>query len=237
MDGQFERTALMLKEDGMKKLRKSRVLVFGIGGVGSYTVEALARAGVGSLTLVDNDRVSLSNLNRQLIALHSTLNQYKTDAAKARILDICPETEVICKNMFFLPENADEIDFSQYDYVVDAIDTVSAKIAIAVKCKEANVPLISSMGTGNKVDPTRFKVSDIYKTSVCPLARAMRHELKKRGINKLKVVYSDEVPSGEYGRSEVSDKKVAPASLPFVPSVAGLIIAGEVIKDIVKRGD
>lgn len=237
MDGQFERTALMLKEDGMNKLRKSRVLVFGIGGVGSYTVEALARAGVGSLTLVDNDRVSLSNLNRQLIALHSTLDQYKTEAAKARILDICPETEVICKNMFFLPENADEIDLSQYDYVVDAIDTVSAKIAIAVKCKEANVPLISSMGTGNKVDPTRFMVADIYKTSVCPLARAMRHELKKRGINKLKVVFSDEVPSGEYGQSEVSDKKVAPASLPFVPSVAGLIIAGEVIKDIVKRGD
>lgn len=235
MDGQFERTALMLGEESMKKLRDARVLVFGVGGVGSYTVEALARAGVGSLTLVDNDRVSLSNINRQLIALHSTVGQYKTEAAKARILDICPDTEVICKNMFFLPENADEIDFSEFDYVVDAIDTVSGKLAIAEKCKEAKVPLISSMGTGNKVDPTRFKVADIFKTSVCPLARAMRHELKKRGITKLKVVYSDEVPSGEYGQSEVSDKKVSPASLPFVPSVAGLIIAGEVIKDIAKK--
>lgn len=237
MDGQFERTALMLKEDGMKKIRNAKILVFGVGGVGSYAVEALARAGVKSITLVDNDKISLSNLNRQLIALHSTLGQYKTEAAKARILDICPDIEVICRNEFFLPENADEFDFSEFDYAVDAIDTVSGKIAIAVKCKEANVPLISSMGTGNKLDPTLFKVADISKTSVCPLARTMRRELKKRGITKLKVVYSEEIPSGEYGQSEVSKKKVAPASLPFVPSVAGLIIAGEVIKDIANRGE
>lgn len=200
--------------------------VFGVGGVGGYVVEALARSGVGALDLIDNDTVSESNINRQIVALHSTIGKQKTTVAAARVNDINPEIKVREHNLFFLPETADSFDFSLYDYVVDAIDTVSGKLALIERAKEANVPVISSMGTGNKLDPTAFEVADISKTSVCPLARVMRRELKKRGIEKVKVVYSKEEP-------KETDLNV-PASIAFVPPVAGLIIAGEVIKDLIK---
>ena len=206
--------------------------VFGVGGVGGYTVEALARSGVGALTLIDPDRVSESNINRQIVALSSTVGQYKTHAAKARVQDINPSCKVETLELFYLPESTD-IDFSGFDYVVDAVDTVSAKLAIIQRAKEANIPVISAMGAGNKLDPTLFEVADIAKTSVCPLARVMRRELKKRGIEHVKVVYSKEEPLPAKAVDEQTGKAI-PASIAFVPSVAGLILAGEVIKDLVK---
>ena len=226
----FSRTALLLGEEGVQKLKKAHVAVFGVGGVGGYAVEALARSGVGAFTLIDPDKVSESNLNRQIVALHSTIGQYKTVAAKNRVLDINPDCRVETKEIFYLPEN-EEIDFSSFDYVVDAVDTVSAKLAIIQRAKEANVPVISAMGAGNKLDPTRFEVSDIAKTTVCPLARVMRRELKKRGIDHVKVVYSKEEPQPAKAIDEETGKPI-PASVAFVPSVAGLILASEVIKDL-----
>lgn len=230
---QFSRTALLIGEEGVEKLKKARVAVFGIGGVGGYVVEALARSGVGSLELIDKDVVSLSNINRQIIALHSTVGQYKTEVAAARARDINPEIEVITRNVFYLPETANEFDFTSYDYVVDAIDTVSGKLALIEQAKKANIPVISCMGAGNKLDATAFEVADITKTSVCPLARVMRRELKKRGIEHVKVVYSKEEPLQSKAQDEETGKNI-PASIAFVPSVAGLIIAGEVIKDLIQ---
>ena len=232
MINQFSRTELLIGDDGVDKLKNSRVAVFGVGGVGGYVVEALARSGVGTIDIVDNDNVSLTNINRQIIALHSTVGRPKVDVMEERIKDISPPAVVNKHNCFFLPENSDDFDFRRYDYVVDAIDTVTGKIELAVKCKEFNVPLIASMGAGNKLDPTAFRVADIFKTKVDPLARVMRNALKKRGIKKLKVVYSEEPPMTPLPSDEETSKKVVPGSTAFVPSVAGLIIAGEVIKDI-----
>ena len=225
MDNRFSRTEALLGEQAMEKLKKARVAVFGIGGVGGHVVEALVRSGVGAVDIVDSDKVCLSNLNRQIIATESSIGKYKVDVMKERILDINPEAVVNVHKCFYLPETKDEFDFSQYSYVVDAVDTVTAKIQLVMEAAEAGVPIISSMGAGNKLDPTAFQVADIYKTSVCPLAKVMRRELKKRGIKKLKVVYSREQPVV---------KNAVPASVAFVPSVVGLIIAGEVIKDLVK---
>ena len=229
---------MLLGKEAVEKLKNSRVAVFGIGGVGGYTAEALIRAGVGTLDIVDSDRVSVSNINRQIFALHSTVGEYKVDVAKARLLDINPEAVINTYSCFYLPEESRGIfDFSLYDYVVDAIDTVSGKIGLVMECQRHDVPIISSMGTGNKVDPTMLKVSDIYKTSVCPLARVMRNELKKRGVKRLKVVYSEETPIIPcFMPSEDSDhpRRAVPASSSFVPSVAGLIIASEVIRDLTK---
>ena len=230
---QFSRTALLLGQEGLEKLKKARVAVFGVGGVGGYVVEALARSGVGALDLIDNDVVSLSNINRQIIALHSTVGRLKTEVAAERAKDINPNITVYTHNVFYLPETAAQFDFSAYDYVVDAIDTVSGKIALVEQAKAANVPIISAMGAGNKIDPTAFLVADVSQTSVCPLARVMRRELKKRGIEHLKVVYSKEEPLPAKTTDEESGKPI-PASIAFVPSVVGLIIAGEVIKDLVK---
>ena len=224
MKEELSRTEKLIGEEALLKLKSSRVAVFGLGGVGGHVVEALARSGIGSLDLIDKDTVDLSNINRQLIALHSTVGRYKTEAFAERIADIDPDIKVNIHTTFFLPENSSEFDFSAYDYVVDAIDTVTAKIELVRCCNEAGTPVISSMGTGNKLDPTGFQVADIYKTSVCPLAKVMRRELKARGIKKLKTVYSTEPP--------VRHDRV-PASIAFVPSVAGLIIAGEVIKDLI----
>ena len=224
-ENRFSRTEALLGEQAMEKLKKARVAVFGIGGVGGHVVEALVRSGVGAVDIVDSDKVCLSNLNRQIIATESSIGKYKVDVMKERILDINPEAVVNVHKCFYLPETKDEFDFSQYSYVVDAIDTVTAKIQLVMEAAEAGVPIISSMGAGNKLDPTAFQVADIYKTSVCPLAKVMRRELKKRGIKKLKVVYSREQPVV---------KNAVPASVAFVPSVVGLIIAGEVIKDLAK---
>lgn len=256
---QFSRTELLLGTEGVERLHRARVAVFGVGGVGGYVCEALARSGVGHFDLVDMDTVSLTNINRQIIATHTTLGRYKTEVMRERILDINPEAEVRVYNCFFLPENAEDFPFSEYDYVVDAVDTVTAKIALAVKAKEAGVPLISSMGAGNKLDASRFQVADIYQTKVCPLAKVMRRELKKRGIEKLKVVYSEEepvkpvaepralsavpeaevrtgegtkVPSTAGEETPPAGKRSVPGSVAFVPSVAGLILAGEVVKDL-----
>ncbi len=221
----------------MNALQQARVAVFGVGGVGGYVVEALARAGVGNLDLIDNDDVSVSNINRQIIALHSTIGMDKVDVAKARVLDINPDIQVHTYKTFYLPETADQFDFTQYDYVVDAIDTVSGKIGLVVQAKEAGTPIISSMGTGNKLDATAFEVADISKTSVCPLARVMRRELKKRGIEHLKVVYSKEEAIKPDACGEVRETgRPVPGSVSFVPSVAGLIIGGEVVKDLIGRG-
>lgn len=234
----FSRTALLIGEEGIRRLQEAKVAVFGIGGVGGYTVEALARSGIGHLLLVDHDVVSRSNLNRQIIALQSTVGQYKTSVMKARIADICPETEVETKECFFLPENAEEFSFEEYDYVVDAIDTVSGKLALAAACEQAGTPLISAMGAGNRRNPSGFKVTDIYSTSMCPLARVMRRELKKRGIRSLKVVCSDE-KSGvlEEQRGSESAGKAITGSLVFVTGTAGLLLASEVVKDLlVKEG-
>lgn len=228
---QFERTELLFGSDAMEILKNSRVAVFGIGGVGGHTAEALVRSGIGAIDLIDNDEVCVSNINRQIFATVSTIGQLKTESAVKRLLDINPECKITVHNIFFMPETSGTIDFSQYDYVVDAIDTVTGKIEIIMRSEEAGVPVISSMGAGNKLDPTAFEVSDIYKTSVCPLARTMRHEMKKRGIKKLKVVYSKEQPFIPPERLSESGKRI-PASNAFVPSVAGLIIAGEVIKDL-----
>ncbi|MBO5027602.1 MAG: tRNA threonylcarbamoyladenosine dehydratase [Clostridia bacterium] len=230
---QFSRTALLLGQDGVEKLKKARVAVFGVGGVGGYVVEALARSGVGTLDLIDNDVVSLSNINRQIIALHSTIGRLKTEVAAERARDINPDIVIHTHNVFYLPETAAQFDFSAYDYVVDAIDTVSGKIALAEQAKAAKVPIISAMGAGNKLDPTAFEVADVSKTTVCPLARVMRRELKKRGIERLKVVYSKEEPLPAKTTDEETGKPI-PGSVSFVPSVAGLIIAGEVIKDLIK---
>ncbi len=233
MLNQFSRTELMLGSNAMKKLSESRVAVFGIGGVGGYTVEALSRSGIGSLDLIDNDTVSITNINRQIYALLDTVGQYKTDVAEKRIMQINPECHVRKYTTFYTPETSSEFDFSQYDYIVDAIDTVSGKIELAVKSQESGTPIISSMGAGNKLDPTMFEVADIYKTSVCPLARVMRYELKKRGVKRLKTVYSKEQPFiPDTENYEEKCKKRIPSSNAFVPSVAGLIIAGEVIKDL-----
>ncbi|MBO5508953.1 MAG: tRNA threonylcarbamoyladenosine dehydratase [Lachnospiraceae bacterium] len=239
----FARTELLLGEHKMNRLKDSRIAIFGVGGVGGYVAEALARSGVGSFVLVDADTVSETNINRQIIALNSTVGRYKVEAMKERILDINPEADVEARVCFYLPENAGEFDFSEYDYVVDAVDTVTAKIEIITKARSCEVPVISSMGAGNKLDPTAFKVADIEKTSVCPLARVMRYELKKRGIKKVKCVYSTETPvknpqdvSHELKERLESEKgqgkRAVPGSVAFVPSVAGLIIAGEVVKDL-----
>lgn len=230
---QFSRTELEYGKEALDKLYKSRIAVFGIGGVGSYAAESLVRAGVKKIDLIDNDTVCLTNINRQLFALHSTVGLDKTNAAKQRLLDINPDAEITCRNLFYCKETENEIDFSEFDYIIDAIDTVSSKILIAQNAKTANVPLISAMGAGNKLDPTAFEVADIYKTAVCPLAKVMRMELKKRGIKKLKVVYSKELPLKPKEISEEkSAKRQIPGSNPFVPPVVGLIIASEVVKDI-----
>lgn len=233
MSEQFSRTELLLGNDSLEKLKNSRVAVFGIGGVGSYTAEILARGGVGTVDIIDNDTVSISNINRQLIALHSTVGKPKVVAEKERLLDINPEMTVNTYQLFYMPETAGQFDFSVYDYIVDAVDTVSAKILLVEQAKKANVPIISSMGTGNKLKPEMLEVSDISKTSVCPLARVMRTELKKRGICKLKVVYSKEQPIKPSKQEEHNGRHI-PASTPFVPATAGILIAAEVIKEITK---
>ena len=234
MPNQFSRLQILIGDDSLSKLKRACVAVFGIGGVGGYTVEALVRSGIGKIVIVDNDKVSLTNLNRQIYALHSTIGKYKVDVAKERILDINPETEVETHNLFYNSDTKDEFDFSRFDYVVDAIDTVSGKLSLAEECFKAKTPIISSMGAGNKLNPEMFEVSDIFETSVCPLARVMRTELKKRGIPGLKVVYSKEKPITPENSDEDSGvRRSIPGSNAFVPSVAGLIIAGEVIKDLI----
>ena len=228
----FDRSEILLGKDAIEKIGRSSVAVFGVGGVGSYTVEALARGGIGSLFLCDGDVVSPTNINRQLVATTKTIGIPKVEVAKEHCLEVNPSVKVQTENIFFNSENASNIDFTQFDYVVDAIDTVSSKLLLIEKAKQANIPVISCMGAGNKLDPTRFEVADISKTSVCPLAKVMRYELKKRGITKVKVVYSKEEPI-RHGKTE--NGKPLPGSVSFVPSVAGLIIAGEVIKDLIKR--
>ena len=245
---QFSRTELLLGKETMEKLKQSRVAVFGVGGVGGYVCEALVRSGVGAFDLIDDDKVCLTNLNRQIIATRNTVGQYKVDVMKDRILSINPDAQVRTHKCFFLPENADEFPFEEYDYIVDAVDTVTAKITLIMKAEEKHVPVISSMGAGNKLDASAFRVADIYKTKVCPLARVMRRELKKRGIKKLKVVYSEEKPTRPMEDMAIScrnhcicppgaqhkctERRDIPGSVAYVPSVAGLILAGEVIKDL-----
>lgn len=233
---QYSRTEMLLGEEGLGRLRGATVAIFGIGGVGGYATEALARAGVGRLHLIDSDRVSLSNINRQIIATHKTVGMYKTEAMAERIADIDPTIEVVCHNIFFNEDCKGDFDFSSYDYVVDAIDSLSAKIELIASAHASGTPIISAMGAGNKLDPTRFEVADISKTTVCPLARAVRIALRKRGINHLKVVYSKEPPIDS---PELSDgiKRRVPGSISFVPSAMGLILAGEVIKDIATLGE
>ena len=236
MMNQFSRTELLLGQEKMERLARVKVAIFGIGGVGGYVAEALARSGIGSFLLVDNDKVSLSNINRQIIALNSTVGRYKVEVMKERILDINPAAQVEMRQCFYLPENADEFDFGQYDYVVDAVDTVTAKLEIILQAKRAGTPVISSMGAGNKLDAAGFQVADIYQTSMCPLAKVMRRELKKRGVKELKVVYSKEQPvqPGEMleGEQPEEGRRAIPGSVAWVPSVAGLILAGEVVKDL-----
>ena len=250
---QFSRTELLLGKEAMDKLANSKVAVFGVGGVGGYVCEALARSGVGSFDLIDDDKVCLTNLNRQIIATRKSVGKYKTDVMKERILDINPDAKVEMHKCFFLPGNADEFPFDSYDYVVDAVDTVTAKIELVLQSQKKGVPIISSMGAGNKLDASAFKVADIYKTKVCPLAKVMRRELKKRGIKKLKVVYSEEQPIRPIEDMSIScrtncicppgakhkctERRNIPGSTAFVPSVAGLIIAGEVIKDLCKKNE
>lgn len=234
----LSRTALLLGSEAMKKLKSAKVAVFGLGGVGGYVVEALARSGIGALELIDHDTISITNLNRQILATRSTIGMGKAEAAKQRVLDIDPEIKVTAKQSFFGPDTAKEFDFSQYSYVVDAIDTVTGKLSLVQAAQAANVPIISSMGTGNKLDPTKFQIADITKTSVCPLARIMRKECAKRGIKHLKVLFSteDPIPSDPSALSDEElpeGRRALPGSVAFVPSVAGLIIAGEVIKDII----
>ena len=250
MLNQFSRTELLFGREAMDKLQNSRVAVFGIGGVGGYVCEALVRSGVYHFDLIDDDQVCLTNLNRQIIATRKTIGQYKVDVMRERILEINPDADVSVQKCFFLPENADDFPFEEYDYVVDAVDTVTAKIELVMKAQEKGVPIISSMGAGKKLDPSAFKVADIYKTRVDPLARVMRREMKKRGVKKLKVVYSEEDPKRPIEDMAVScrnhcicppgaqhkctERRDIPGSTAFVPSVAGLIIAGEVIKDLTK---
>ena len=252
MLNQYSRTELLLGKEAMETLWKSRVAVFGIGGVGGYTVEALARSGIGALDLIDDDKVCLTNINRQIYATRKTVGQHKVDVAAARIAEINPDIKVTVHKTFYTPETEDQFDFTQYDYVVDAIDTVTGKIALVMNAKAAGVPIICSMGAGNKMDPTAFRVADIYKTSVCPLAKVMRHELKQRGIKNLKVVYSEEPPLTPIDDMAIScrthcicppdtartctQRRQVPGSNAFVPSVVGLIIAGEVIKDLIHYG-
>lgn len=238
----FSRTRMLLGEKALEKLASSRVAVFGVGGVGGYTLEALVRSGIGAVDIIDNDKVSESNINRQIIALTSTIGRDKVDVAEERILDINPDCKVAKHKCFFLPETSKDFDFTLYDYVVDAIDTITAKIELVKKAQEANVPIISSMGAGNKLDGTRFKVADIYDTKTCPLARKMRQLCKNHGIKSLKVVYSEEQPLDAIGFNTAAEpgekpagKQRFPGSVGFVPSVAGLIIAGEVIKDLIKQ--
>ncbi len=232
MEDRFSRTRLLLGDHGMDRLKNARVAVFGIGGVGGYTTEALARCGLGALDLIDKDKISPSNLNRQIIATSKTIGQYKTDAMRDRILEIDPSIQVTVYPCFYLPETKDQFDFSQYDYIVDAVDTVTAKIQLALDAKAAGVPIISSMGAGNKLDASAFQVADLYETSVCPLARVMRRELRKRQISHLKVVYSTEEPIQPKAEPEAAGKKPVPGSVAFVPAVAGMIIAGEVVRDL-----
>lgn len=236
MSDQFLRTELLFGSKNMEVFKNSRIAVFGVGGVGGYVVEALARSGIGTLDLIDNDKISVTNINRQIVATFKTVGKYKVDVAKERILDINPNASVNIYKTFFLPDKAGEFDFSEYDYVVDAIDTVTGKIEIIVQAQKAGVPAISSMGAGNKLNPAGFEVCDIYKTSVCPLAKVMRGELRKRGIKKLKVVYSKETPLTPLRSEELYNddnvRRQIPGSVAFVPSVAGLIIAGEVLKDL-----
>lgn len=248
---QLSRTELLLGKEAMEKLKNAKVAVFGIGGVGGYVCEALVRSGVGAFDLIDDDKVCLTNLNRQIIATRKTIGKYKTDVMKDRILEINPDARVEVHKCFFLPENADEFPFEEYDYIVDAVDTVTAKISLVMKAQEMNVPIISSMGAGNKLDASQFRVADIYKTKVCPLAKVMRRELKKRGVKKLKVVYSEEQPTRPVEDMAIScrtncicppgaahkctERRDIPGSVAFVPSVAGLIIAGEVVKDLAAK--
>ncbi len=235
MEDMFSRTRMLLGEEAMARLARARVAVFGVGGVGGYVVEALARSGIGALDLIDSDRVVLSNLNRQIIATRNTLGMLKVDAAKARVLSVNPDCAVRTWPVFYLPETADQFDFSQYDYVVDAIDTVAGKLQLIEAAKAAGTAVISSMGAGNKLDPTAFRVADISETSVCPLARVMRRELRKRGVEHVKVVYSTEPALSPAPADEDTHRRATPGSVAFVPSVAGLIIAGEVIKDLIKE--
>ena len=248
---QFSRTELLLGKEAMDKLVNSRVAVFGIGGVGGYVCEALVRTGVGAFDLIDDDKVCLTNLNRQIIATRKTVGQYKADVMKERMLEINPKVDVRVHKCFFLPENAEEFPFEEYDYIVDAVDTVTAKISLVMKAQEMNIPIISSMGAGNKLDASKFQVADIYKTKVCPLAKVMRRELKKRGVKKLKVVYSEEQPTRPIEDMSIScrthcicppgakhkctERRDIPGSVAFVPSVVGLIIAGEVVKDLSEK--
>ena len=245
---QFSRPELLLGKEAMEQLSKARVAVFGVGGVGGYACEALVRSGIGAFDLIDDDKVCLTNLNRQIIATRKTVGKYKTDVMKERMLEINPDVDVAIHKCFFLPENADEFPFEEYDYIIDAVDTVTAKIELVMKAQEKNVPIISSMGAGNKLDASMFQVADIYKTKVCPLAKVMRRELKKRGVKKLKVVYSEEKPTRPIedmaiscrtncicppgAKHKCTERRDIPGSVAFVPSVAGLIIAGEVIKDL-----
>ena len=240
MEEQFLRTAMLLGEGAVERLRNARVAVFGIGGVGGYTVEALARSGVGSLVLVDNDTVSLSNINRQILATHATIGLPKAEAAKRRVLDINPECRVEARQEFYGPDTADSFDFTGYDYVVDAIDTVTGKLALIAAAKAANVPILCCLGTGNKLDPSKFQITDLSKTSVCPLARIMRKECAKRGYRNIKVLYSTEDPLSpaltEADLAEMPEgRRTVPGSVAFVPSVAGLMIAGEVIRDLIQK--
>ncbi len=235
MEDMFSRTRMLLGEEAMARLARARVAVFGVGGVGGYVVEALARSGIGALDLIDSDRVVLSNLNRQIIATRNTLGMLKVDAAKARVLSVNPDCAVRTWPVFYLPETADQFDFSQYDYVVDAIDTVAGKLQLIEAAKAAGTAVISSMGAGNKLDPTAFRVADISETSVCPLARVMRRELRKRGVEHVKVVYSTEPALSPAPADGDTHRRATPGSVAFVPSVAGLIIAGEVIKDLIKE--
>ena len=250
MLNQFSRTQLLIGEEAIQKLKNSRVAVFGIGGVGGYVCEALVRSGVGAFDLVDDDKVCLTNLNRQIIATRKTVGKYKTDVMKERMLEINSDIDVRVHKCFFLPENAEEFPFEEYDYIVDAVDTVTAKIALIMKAKELDIPVISAMGAGNKLDASRFQVADIYDTKVCPLARVMRRELKKRNVKKLKVVYSDEQPIRPIEDMSIScrtncicppgaehkctERRDIPGSTAFVPAVAGLIMAGEIVKDLSK---
>ena len=237
MINEYSRTELLIGEEALEKLNNASVMIFGVGGVGSHCIEALARCGVGKLTLIDNDRVSLTNINRQSIAYHSTVGQYKTEVMKERIRDICPEIRVETYEMFVLPDNLDPLfeQAGEPDYIIDAIDTVSAKIALADLAEKRGIPLISSMGTGNKLHPEMFRIADLFETSVCPLCRVMRKELKSRGITRLKVLYSEETPIRTGGRKTGEDtgaRRAVPGSISFVPPVAGLLIAGEVIRDL-----
>lgn len=252
MLNQFSRTQLLLGEEGMEKLKNSRVAVFGVGGVGGYVVEGLARSGVGALDIIDDDKVCLTNINRQIIATRKTVGRYKVDVAAERINDINPDCKVRTYQTFYLPETADQFDFSEYDYVVDAIDTVTGKLQLVEEAKKAGTPIISSMGAGNKLDPTAFKVADIYETSICPLAKVMRRECRKRGIESLKVVYSEEKPIRPLEDMSIScrtncicppgaqrkctERRDIPGSTAFVPSVVGIIIAGEIVKDLINAG-